>query len=79
MRISSDVDMLSKLALKKSTFKYINNPITIFDQTGISSKCKLLAIKERIKILSEIKKIYILSFLIVTAYSYIKNLLAKEK
>ncbi len=78
MRISSDVDMLSKLALNKSRFKYVNIPITIFDKTGISSKYTLLAFKERIKILFQTKKIYILSLFRVTAYSYIKSLLAKQ-
>ena len=75
MRISSDVDMLSKLALKKCKFKYVNKPITIFDETGISSTHTLKALKERVIILFQIKKCYMFSMIRVMALSHIKKLI----
>jgi len=77
MRISSDVDMISKLALKKCRFKFVSDPITTFDETGISSTKTLQAFKERIRILIEIKRCYIVSLIRVMVTSYIQKLLSK--
>jgi len=78
MRISSDVDMLSKLALRKCKFKYVNKPITIFDETGISSKNTLQAFTERLRILLKIKKSYIFAFIRIMLLSQIQKLTSKS-
>ena len=58
-KISSDVELMYKIALSGGTFRCIRSPIVIFDTTGISSTRPIIAIKERFMILLTHKPAYI--------------------
>ena len=62
-RIASDVELIYKIALSNSSFKYIPHPVVIFDMNGISSKRPIVAAKERLQILMAIKPLYLPSYL----------------
>ena len=64
-RICSDVELVYKIALSSGSFRYIPDPIVVFDLSGISSSQPLLVLKERLQILTEIKPEYLVSFILV--------------
>ena len=59
-KISSDVEVMYKIALSRGTFRCVQQPIVVFDTNGISSKKPIVAIKERFMILLEVKPTYVI-------------------
>ena len=72
-RIASDVELIYKLALSNSSFKYVPHPIVIFDMNGVSSKHPIKAAKERVRILKSIKPLYLPSYVGLIANMIIKK------
>ena len=61
-RIASDVELIYKIVLSNGSFKYVPEPVVLFDMNGISSKQPVIAAKERLRILMSIKPLYLLSY-----------------
>jgi glycosyltransferase involved in cell wall biosynthesis len=64
-KICSDVELMYKIALSGGTFRCVPQPIVIFDLTGISSRRPLVATRERLMILLDVKPAYIFCFMYV--------------
>jgi glycosyltransferase involved in cell wall biosynthesis len=60
-KIAGDVEILSKILIKASTSTYYLDRITtVFDESGVSSKKRFLAMRERVEIVARLKPAYIL-------------------